>query len=118
MGSHARLDLTCQQSWEVESEAGIRDARGVLGFSREEGLQAGSPWGPRDWRLAILWDEGSEAGSPPGGGIAGWESASWSLGLRILEGFGGRSDSGESRESWEEGLRDGILGGGLGGLES
>ena len=31
MGSHAGLDLTCQQSWEVESEAGIRDARGVLG---------------------------------------------------------------------------------------
>ena len=39
--------------------------------AREEGVQAGSPWGPRDWRLAVLWDEGSDAGSPPGGGIAG-----------------------------------------------
>ena len=79
----------------------------------EEGLQAGSPGGSEGLEAGS-----SEAGSPPGGGIAGWESASWSLGLRILEGFGGRSDSGESRESWEEGLRDGILGGELGGLES
>ena len=55
MGSHAGLDLTCQESWEVESEAGIRDAQGVLGcpgggiVSWEslgaEGLEAGSPLG-------------------------------------------------------------------------
>ena len=84
----------------------------------------GGALGARDWRLGVLWDEGLEAGSPPGARIAGWESRAeglqaGSLRLGILGGFGGRVDSGESGNperiaGWDAGRRDwrlGVLGG-------